>query len=190
MPWTTPETFTAGQTLTAASMNAITGNDAALYARDGLVLIKTQTVGSAVSSVEITNAFSTTYRNYRITYESIDGTVDGELLLQMGSANSAYYGSLFYYRYDGAASGYLNSNNASSVRVGLVATDDETCGAFDISRPFVSAKTMLHGTYYSRGYSGWFGGVHATASSYTSFTLLPSSGTMTGGTVAVYGYGA
>ena len=32
MPWTTPETFTAGQTLTAASMNAISGNDAALYA--------------------------------------------------------------------------------------------------------------------------------------------------------------
>jgi hypothetical protein len=26
MPWTTPETFTAGQTLTAASMNAISGN--------------------------------------------------------------------------------------------------------------------------------------------------------------------
>jgi len=26
MPWTTPETFTAGQTLTAASMNVISGN--------------------------------------------------------------------------------------------------------------------------------------------------------------------
>jgi len=32
MPWTTPETFTAGQTLTAASMNAISGNLNALYA--------------------------------------------------------------------------------------------------------------------------------------------------------------
>lgn len=30
MPWTTPETFTAGQTLTAASMNAISGNLGAL----------------------------------------------------------------------------------------------------------------------------------------------------------------
>lgn len=30
MAWTTPETFTAGQTLTAASMNAISGNDAML----------------------------------------------------------------------------------------------------------------------------------------------------------------
>lgn len=30
MPWTTPETFTAGQTLTAASMNALSGNDAML----------------------------------------------------------------------------------------------------------------------------------------------------------------
>lgn len=32
MPWTTPETFTAGQTLTAASMNAITDNTAWLKA--------------------------------------------------------------------------------------------------------------------------------------------------------------
>jgi hypothetical protein len=31
MPWTTPETFTAGQTLTAASMNALSGNDGFLY---------------------------------------------------------------------------------------------------------------------------------------------------------------
>ena len=31
MPWTTPETFTAGQTLTAASMNKMTGNDGFLY---------------------------------------------------------------------------------------------------------------------------------------------------------------
>lgn len=31
MPWTTPETFTAGQTLTAASMNVLSGNDEYLY---------------------------------------------------------------------------------------------------------------------------------------------------------------
>ena len=30
MPWTTPETFTAGQTLTAASMNIVSGNTNAL----------------------------------------------------------------------------------------------------------------------------------------------------------------
>jgi hypothetical protein len=31
MPWTTPETFTAGQTLTAASMNALSENTRVLY---------------------------------------------------------------------------------------------------------------------------------------------------------------
>ena len=31
MPWTTPETFTAGQTLTAASMNIVSGNLSYLY---------------------------------------------------------------------------------------------------------------------------------------------------------------
>jgi len=44
--------FTSGDILTAADMNAV-----------GLWLVKTQTVGTAVSSVQVTGAFSSTYDN-------------------------------------------------------------------------------------------------------------------------------
>ncbi len=44
--------FSAGDILTAADMNAV-----------GLWLVKTQTVGTAVASVTVTDAFSSTYDN-------------------------------------------------------------------------------------------------------------------------------
>ena len=48
----TPPTFSSGSVLTAAQMNAV-----------GLWLVKTQTVGTAVSSVSVTDVFSSNYDN-------------------------------------------------------------------------------------------------------------------------------
>jgi hypothetical protein len=47
--------WASGEVLTAADLNA--------YA--GLILVKTQTIGTAVSSVTVTGAFSSTFQNYR-----------------------------------------------------------------------------------------------------------------------------
>ena len=60
MPLTT---YTAGEVLTAASLNA---NFSFVASSGGLVLVKTQTIGTTVSSVEVTGAFSSTYDNYKI----------------------------------------------------------------------------------------------------------------------------
>ena len=51
----TPPTFSSGAVLTAAQMNSV-----------GMWLVKTQTVGTAVSSVTVTGAFSADYDNYLI----------------------------------------------------------------------------------------------------------------------------
>lgn len=64
MPWTTPETFTAGQTLTAASMNAISGNLTELQAgrtnakTPSCVLVRTSlfTMASANTDYSVTFA--------------------------------------------------------------------------------------------------------------------------------------
>lgn len=59
MPWTTPETFTAGQTLTAASMNIISGDLSYLYDElpRGYVAAskKTANQGSISTEVDITD---------------------------------------------------------------------------------------------------------------------------------------
>ena len=54
------KTFTTGEVLTAADTNTYLANS-------GLVLVKSQTIGTGVASVTISDAFSTTYDNYRIT---------------------------------------------------------------------------------------------------------------------------
>lgn len=50
MPWTTPETFTAGQTLTAASMNLISGDLTELYASQRLLGYTTQSATAGVAT--------------------------------------------------------------------------------------------------------------------------------------------
>jgi hypothetical protein len=50
MPWTNPETFTAGQTLTAASMNIVSDNASALYASQRLLGYTRQTATGSVAT--------------------------------------------------------------------------------------------------------------------------------------------
>lgn len=60
MPWTTPETFTAGQTLTAASMNAITGN-ADASGRGILSVVSTSSNQTGITSTTDITGLSITF---------------------------------------------------------------------------------------------------------------------------------
>ena len=81
--------FTSGEVLTAADMNAV-----------GLWLVKTQTVGTAVASVTVTDAFSSTYDNYRIIYTGGAASTSCVLSLQFGIGGTMtttnYYGVAAY----------------------------------------------------------------------------------------------
>jgi hypothetical protein len=76
----TPPTFSSGTVLTAAQMNAV-----------GLWLVKTQTIGNAVSSVAVTNAFSTDYDNYKIIISGGASSAQAFLTLQLGASATGYY---------------------------------------------------------------------------------------------------
>lgn len=66
MPWTTPETFTAGQTLTAASMNAISGN--LDYLPRGVIGINTAVTSSFTTSATHTTMQDITGMSCSATY--------------------------------------------------------------------------------------------------------------------------
>ena len=53
--------YSSGDVLTAADLNA----------SSGLVFIKSQTIGSGVSSVTVTNVFSSTFENYKVVTTGI-----------------------------------------------------------------------------------------------------------------------
>lgn len=168
-------TFTDGQALPASDLNAI-----------GLWLVKTQTIGNAVSSVTVSSAFSTTYDNYLITVTNATMSVDTNFSMSLGSTATGYYGFLVYGSYAGSAvSGAGNNNTAFWSWAG----GGSNCTAhIELKQPYLNLGTQIrswirYGTVY-----GQYVGLLDNTTSYTAFTITPASGTMTGGTISVYGY--
>jgi hypothetical protein len=153
----------------------------------GLVLIKSQTVGSGVSSVTLSDSFSADFDVYKITYVGIDHTGDAGLKLTLGSSSSGYYGALLYNRYDGT-SGSLLVSNGSYAWVGVTGDTNDTQGSIEVHNPYATNRTNISGVGFGYSSAFQFGSLHAPATSHTGFTLAPNSGTISGGTIRVYGY--
>jgi hypothetical protein len=170
--------FTNGTVLPASDLNAI-----------GLWLVKSQTVGSGVSSVTVTGAFSADFDNYFITWTGGTQSADTNTTLQLGSTTTGYYG-FFSYGVDVSPTplGVGNSNASSFVFFGGGNSTGAQC-AGTLYGPNLAKPTFLHSDV--AGYSTVHGSYNARENSttqHTAFSIIPNSGTMTGGTVRVYGY--
>jgi hypothetical protein len=174
-------TFNSGDVLPASDLNAI-----------GLWLVKTQTVGSGVSSVAVTGAFSADYDNYRIIYDGGSASTNAALSLSLGSTATGYHYSIVYNQYNATTplgagatntTAFLNAGRSSTVGNSLT---------LDLFGPFLSARTgaRYNSTDYlaTTGFTILGGGMLDNTTSYTAFTITPASGTITGGTIRVYGY--
>ena len=173
----TPPTFTSGSVLTAAQMNAV-----------GLWLVKSQTVGNAVASVTVSAAFDSTYDDYRIIYSNGAVSATCDIRLQLGTANSDYYGMLIYGNY-GAATVSGANTNGGTLFPHCGGGDGNYCFmAVDVFSPNLARGTMLTTLSNLSGVNfGMFAGRQASATQFTAFTISPSSGTLTGGQINVYG---
>lgn len=159
--------------------------------RSGLVLLKTQAVGSGVSSVNVTAAFNATYENYKIIYSGGVASGAGYLTFKLGTSSSGWYGGLNRVDYStGAVSGLGVNNPAQFSYAG--ALNVGTCGMnIDLFAPFAVKYTLLNAFYIASGnFYGSAVGDHEVNASYTDFTIATSTGTITGGTIYVYGYKA
>lgn len=75
MPWTTPETFTAGQTLTAASMNALNANIKALNGERTATAIRPMCVLTGTTQViPNTTATTLTYSTEAVDTDTMHST--------------------------------------------------------------------------------------------------------------------
>lgn len=170
--------FSPGEVLTAAAMDSI-----------GLWLVKSQTIGTGVSSVTVTDAFSTKYDNYRITITKAGASASVSMCLNYGTSAVSYFGIETYTQYSAGTITVANNNNDTKQFIGLTdASAASYNSSFDVFSPFLASPTQLTGQYYGRGFIGYFGGSHEVSNSYTSFKLFNESGTLTGGTITVYGY--
>jgi hypothetical protein len=158
----------------------------------GLTLVKTQTIGTTVSSVTVTDAFSATYDNYMIVVNGGVGSAGSTNLgLQLGSTTTGYYAAGMVINYSNAAQTLASNNNAASfTRAGVMNTGDIAFFA-TLQDPFLTKVTKVQTVYNSadtNSQGGFFNGFLNSATSHTAFTIAPASGTLTGGTIRVYGY--
>lgn len=174
----TPPDFTTGQVLTAAQMNAV-----------GLWLVKTQTIGSAVSSVTVTDAFSADYDNYLITLAG--GTYSGArsaFYLQLGSSTTGYKSQIIYAAYTTTVAAFGPGPTTNFVWVGN-ALSNTLSMCCTLTGPYLTKHTKFSASWQADIDSGNATGIHTVAASYTSFVLsMEFGGTITGGTIRVYGY--
>jgi hypothetical protein len=158
----------------------------------GLAFVKAQAIGTSVNSIVVSNAFSTTYDNYRVIVSggSASGTIS--LAIQIGAATTGYYGGSIRVT-QASVSSAEGQSNATSYEIGrFAAASNQPSITLDILAPFLTTRTSFFATSVfgdtsAAGGARWNNGYLNNTTSYTSFTLS-YSGTITGGTVYVYGY--
>ena len=155
----------------------------------GLRLIKTQTIGSAVSSVTVSSAFSATYDSYKIIVSGGTGSTNNDgIALTLGSTTTGYYAGYSGATFSTGANTSISNNNAASWNpAGYVLTNGITLNV-DLVNPFLAKNTYFSNSAISSVNARNGAGVLLNTTSYTAFTMAVS-GTMTGGTIYVYGYG-
>jgi len=155
----------------------------------GLVLIKTQAVGTTVSSVTVTGVFSSEFDNYKITWNNGTFSAGNDGYLQLGSSTSSYAYQIHYANF--GASSPLTYGATSDANFRYVTEGDTNVAGInaELIGPYLSKYTACYALGLGSGIASMhLFGLHKVASSYTDFTVGPNSGTMSGGTIRVYGY--
>jgi hypothetical protein len=160
-------------------------------ASSGLTLINT-TSFSAVSSQSINDVFSTTYQNYRILLTGNSTTnLDMQIRLRVGGSDNSTASS-YVSQYIQANSTTVTATRATNNFLGIGIFSDANKCLIDMTLcyPFTATPTQFSGISASGEFNAIWRqttGTHNQSTSYTGFTLFPSTGTMTG-EISVYGF--
>jgi hypothetical protein len=157
----------------------------------GLAFISSTTIGSAVSTVAVSNVFSSTYDNYLVIVSGGASSAESGLGIQLGATTTGYYYGAIRLTYAGSGNNLNGDNIASWPQIGRGNADGLHLVATIVS------PNLAKNTFYSAGVAGSTsnaspmgisGGYVGNTTAYTGFTLTTTTGTVTGGTIKVYGY--
>jgi hypothetical protein len=193
--WTTPDNAAYVKDGASAIRTLGSSVDTTLFtalggAYPGLRLIKKQTIGSGVSSVSVTDAFSATYDNYKIIISGGVGSTADNIGLTLGSSTADYNATLIYTTYASSTVLSANLNAASSWSYAGSFDTTQIRLNMDLVSAFLAKPTLMSGSFISGSAAGSINGRHNVSTSYTAFTITCGAGNLTGGTIYVYGYGA
>jgi len=183
-----------GQLCYLSSTNVVQYYDGAAWATVGpaapgaLTLISATTIGTTVSSVTVSSAFSATYDAYKIIVSGGVGSTNSTWQMTLGASTANYYYSMAYTSYNNTVAGFGSSTGSNWDNVGGILSGSALNLNMELINPFAAKKTSFSAANVKSDIAGMISGYHNDATSYTAFTLTVASGTVTGGTVRVYGY--
>lgn len=159
----------------------------------GLTLISSTTIGSAVTSVAVSNCFSNTYDNYKIIVSGGAMSANGYIKLFLGTSTADYYYTRQGMSYSGASvynNGYTAASTFEFIGYGTstglnmsVELQGPNLAKNTIANAFCTSNATGEGAEHTIGYIN-------NTTQYTGFTIerRTAGQTMTGGTIKVYGY--
>jgi hypothetical protein len=164
-----------------------TWNSSAWVPSFGTNLIVSQAIGTAVSSITVSNVFSTVYDNYLIQMSDVTSSGSNiPVSLRLGSNALNYNFALHFVAYGGAP-GNVTAVSATSLNYAASTAGASAFMSLQVIQPFLARNTFFSAPFADTGAAGIMSGVLRDTNSYTDFTLTPNSGTITGGRINVYG---
>lgn len=156
----------------------------------GLALVKSQVIGTTVGSVTVTDAFNSTYENYLITLNGGVASTSNVLQLTLGATSTGYYSNIVYMNYNSNSVNGQGVTNGSFF-YGFLGSVNNLNGRVELFGPNLAKNTNINmqaSRAVAAGETQRGEGYLADTTQYTAFTLTPNTGTITGGTIRVYGY--
>lgn len=198
--WTTPDDTALVKDGAAAIRTLGSSIDTSLNTalgtkKAGLVLLNT-TSFSAVASQSVNDVFSATYKNYLIVCTDVIGSAASDIGMRLRVSGTDASGANYNYQgvtFASTSAGAGRTTGQTSAKVGRGITVSKNFFEINVYNPFATDTTEYRSWMTAGGANTTsvefqlYSGGHTLATSYTGFTLIPGSGTITG-SVSVYGY--
>lgn len=175
------KTFTTGEVLTASDTNTYLANS-------GLVFVKSQTIGNAVTTVTVNDAFSATYKSYLIQFTDVNSSAPGVVTFQLNGLTTNYYGNLIYANYLSGAPVSAGYNNTTGVTHAGGTNGTNAFLNVVCVNPFLAKNTYFTCDFMDTTNAGRTQAYQSSNTSATGFNIGLTAGNITGGQVTVYGY--
>lgn len=166
-----------------------TGGTAATLAANGTV-----NIGTSNTVIDIRGCFSSLYESYRIVWSNITCSSGSaaflyKLLAGATPTTAGFYGNTQYI-VNGAAGGLTGANRVNTAygECGNTMTTYKNAGWLELQQPFLASATMSSFSATDENYWRIGTDILRNSTSYDGFQFFPLAGTITGGTIRVYGY--
>jgi hypothetical protein len=183
---------TDGVAAAAAGLRMVVPTSVAVGSGTGSVDATGNVTFSGASSVSLNGCFTDTYDNYLIVVSDVlssASTPEVYLRLRVSGADSTtgYYYGQHYALWGSASGGFVNLNNGGYFSVMAANTTVPTASQNWLQKPFLTKTTTHQGLQVRYDAASYVGGYNSATTSYTGFSLVASSNTISG-IVRVYGY--